>query len=336
MRTVDELLSIQEVELVVVATPNTTHAPLAVQCLEAGRHVVVDKPFAPSSAEAEAVSAAAARAGRILSVYHNRRWDGDFLTLQRLLAAGTCGHPVFFESRFDGRYRPHPKPGAWRERAAPGSGVLFDLGPHLVDQALVLFGQPGAVTADVRAERDGMTVDDAFDVTLHYSGMRVRLAATMLAADPGPRFVLRGTAGTFVKHGVDPQDARTGNLPGGASWGEEPEERWGELTRASASGTASERVRTLPGDYRAYRPECPRGDPRFGAPGGDARTGNERHSAAGSGGRQQSPGTNDHSRSNGRRLWRSALMKKGRPARRSEPPFLLASSPEPPAVSRKP
>jgi len=252
VRTVDELLSIEAIDLVVVATPNTSHRAIVTQCLRAGRHVVVDKPFASSSADAEQMAAIAAVTGRLLGVFHNRRWDGDFLTVQRLLAEEACGRPVLFESRFD-RFRPEPRPGAWRERAEPGSGVLFDLGPHLVDQALVLFGEPEALTADVRMERDGVAADDAFDLTLHYPRLRVRLGATMLAAVPGPRFVVRGTRGSFVKHGVDPQEAalRGGEVPGAAGWGEEPEDRWGILARRSA-GSTGERVRTLPGDYRRF------------------------------------------------------------------------------------
>jgi scyllo-inositol 2-dehydrogenase (NADP+) len=251
VRTVDDLLEMDQIQLVVVATPNTTHAPIAARCLEAGRHVVVDKPFAPSSAEAARVAALAAERGRVLSVFHNRRWDGDFLTLQQLLASGVLGRPVSFQSRFD-RFRPLPKAGAWRERAEPGSGVLFDLGPHLVDQALALFGMPEAITGDVRVERHGVEADDAFDVTLHYPAMRAVLSATMLAAARGPRFVVHGRGGSFVKHGVDPQEAalRSGAVPGTAGWGEEPERGWGVLTRPSDGGVRHEPVKTLPGDYR--------------------------------------------------------------------------------------
>jgi predicted dehydrogenase len=215
---------------------------------------VIDKPFATSSAEAAAVTAVAARCGRLLSVFHNRRWDGDFLTVQALLDAGTCGRIVFFESRFD-RYRLEPRPGSWRERPEPGSGVLFDLGSHLIDQALVLFGMPEAITADVGIERDGVVADDAFEVTLHYRRLRARLGATMLAAAPSPRFAVRGTAGSFVKRGVDPQEAalRAGKMPESAGWGEDGEEHWGVLTRPSSTGSRQEEpVRTLPGDYRRY------------------------------------------------------------------------------------
>jgi scyllo-inositol 2-dehydrogenase (NADP+) len=253
VRSLDELLDIEEVRIVVVATPNASHGTIATRCLRAGRDVVVDKPFAPSAAEAAQISTVAAEHGRLLTVFHNRRWDGDFLTVRRLLADGACGRPVRFESRFD-RFRPQPRAGAWRERAEPGSGVLFDLGPHLVDQALVLFGMPDAITGHVEIERDGVTADDSFDVTLHYPRMRVVLGATMLAAAPGPRFVVHGTGGSFVKEGVDPQEAalRSGEVPGPAGWGEETEGRWGVLTRSSDDGLAHEAVRTLPGDYRRY------------------------------------------------------------------------------------
>jgi len=251
--TVEDLLALDGIGLVVIATPNTTHAGIARRCLEAGRHVVIDKPFAPTASEAAPLIELARQAGRLLSVYHNRRWDGDFLTLQRLVRQGACGRPVMFESHFD-RYRPGLRPGAWRERAEPGSGVLFDLGSHLVDQAVALFGLPEAVTADVRLEREGATADDAFDVMLHYPRTRALLRGTMLACEPGPRFVLHGTDGTYVKHHVDPQEERLkgGETVGGTGWGEEPRERWGILTRPSAGGFSSEPIPTAPGDYRGF------------------------------------------------------------------------------------
>jgi len=251
--TVEDLLAIDGIELVVVATPNTTHAPIARRCLEAGRHVVIDKPFAPTSSEAAPVIELARQAGRLLSVYHNRRWDGDFLTVERLLADGACGRPVMFESHFD-RYRPGLRPGVWRERAEAGSGVLFDLGSHLVDQAVALFGLPEAVTADVRLERDGAVADDAFDVMLHYPRMRALLRGTMLACQPGPRFLLHGTEGTYVKHHVDPQEERLkgGETADAAGRGEEPPDRWGILTRCPHGEVVREPVATEAGDYRRY------------------------------------------------------------------------------------
>ena len=249
-RDVDALVADEEIRLVVIATPNASHYELARQCLLAGRDVIVDKPFTVTSGEAEDLIRIASSRGRLLSVYHNRRFDGDFLTVRRLIANGALGRVVRFESRYD-RYRPTPRPGAWRESNEPASGVLFDLGPHLVDQALALFGTPSSVTADIRVERRGAVVDDAFDIALHYPGLRVQLSATMLACASGPRFLLYGTDGTYIKQGMDPQEAplRAGNAPGGPEWGQEDETQWGRLTTA---GGVSRSVPTEPGDYRLF------------------------------------------------------------------------------------
>ncbi len=213
VRSVDELLT-RAIDLVVIATPNPTHHPIATQCLQAGRHVVVDKPFTTTTPEAESLVQLARTQQRILSVYQNRRFTGDFVTVQRLLAEGALGRVVTFESHFD-RFRAELKPNAWRERPEPGAGVWFDLGPHLLDQAILLFGTPHAIAADIRIERDGAAVDDAFDVTLHYPTLRARLRATMLARAPGPTFTVHGTRGSFIKHGNDPQETalRAGRTP---------------------------------------------------------------------------------------------------------------------------
>ncbi len=186
-RSVDEMLASGELDGVSIATPNRSHAALARQCLEAGKHVVVDKPMAVTSAEAADLIALARARGRILTVYQNRRWDGDFLTLQRLLAENALGSPRSFESHFD-RFRPRVKTGVWRETPEPGAGLLYDLGPHLVDQAMVLFGLPSAVWADVRRERAGALVDDAFDLRLFYPECAVWLRVSCLASLPAIRF----------------------------------------------------------------------------------------------------------------------------------------------------
>ncbi|HEX7962509.1 MAG TPA: Gfo/Idh/MocA family oxidoreductase, partial [Terriglobales bacterium] len=227
VRTMEELLAIESIGLVVIATPNTSHYRLAAQCLRSGRHVVVDKPFAASYQEAAELVRTAKQAKRLITVFQNRRWDGDFRTVRRLAEQKTLGAMVLFESHFE-RYRPNLRPGAWREGSEPGSGILFDLGPHLLDQALVLFGPPLAVTADVRSEREGAAADDAFDITLHYPNMRALLRSTMLACEPGARFVLHGTKGSFVKHGLDPQEEALarGETPHDSSWGLEREESW--------------------------------------------------------------------------------------------------------------
>jgi len=250
---VDELLSDESIRLVVIATPNESHYSLGRQCLLAGRDVVVDKPFTTTFAEAQKLDELARAEGRVLSVFHNRRWDGDFLTVRGLIRDGTLGRLVLFESHFD-RYRLARRPSAWRERARSGSGVLFDIGSHLVDQALVLFGMPESVSADVRIEREDQEVDDAFDIVLHYSKMRVLLRATMIACAPGPRLVLNGTRGSYVKYGMDPQEEalKAGGSPGEPGWGREDDSRWGVLTLAESHEFVRRALPTEAGDYCGY------------------------------------------------------------------------------------
>jgi scyllo-inositol 2-dehydrogenase (NADP+) len=254
VRSVDELLSMQEIRLVVIATPNETHYPFARRCLEAGRDVVVDKPFTTTLEEAISLVRLAKSANRLLTVYQNRRYDGDFQAIRQLVAAGTLGRIVRFETTYD-RFRPHLKPGAWRETSRPGSGILFDIAPHLIDHALVLFGLPEAVTADVRAERENAVADDAFDITLHYpNGMRAVLRSSILAAAPRPRFVLLGTQGSFVKQSFDPQEMnlRRGYIPADKPWGYEPEENWGVLTVPAGDSFEQRRIPSATCDYRDY------------------------------------------------------------------------------------
>src|SRR5258707_7948851 len=254
VRSMNELLAIPEIRLVVIATPNETHYPLARQCLEAGRDVVVDKPFTTSLEEAVSLVQLGKSANRLLTVYQNRRYDGDFQAIRNLVADGTLGRIVRFETSYD-RFRPQLKPGAWRETQQPGSGILFDIAPHLIDHALVLFGPPEAVTADVRIERENAAADDAFDITLHYSnGMRAVLRSSILAAAPRPRFVLFGTQASFVKQAFDPQEAnlRSGFIPMDTAWGAEPEENWGVLTVPSGDSFEQRRIPSAVCDYRDY------------------------------------------------------------------------------------
>jgi len=254
VRSLDELISIPEIRLIVIATPNETHNPFARQCLEAGRDVVVDKPFTTTLQEAVSLVRLAKETGRLLTVYQNRRYDGDFQAIRQLAEAGKLGRIVRFESAYD-RFRPQLKPGAWREATRPGSGILFDIAPHLIDHALVLFGLPEAVTADVRIERENAVADDAFDIMLHYSGgMRAVLRSSILAAAPRPRFVLLGTQGSFVKQAFDPQEMnlRQGYTPEGKPWGYEPEENWGVLTVPKGDSFEQRRIPSATCDYRDY------------------------------------------------------------------------------------
>jgi scyllo-inositol 2-dehydrogenase (NADP+) len=254
VRSVEELLRMSEIRLVVIATPNETHAPIARQCLEAGRDVVVDKPFATTLKEAAELVELARKCGRLITVYQNRRYDGDFQAIRQIVADGTLGRIVRFETNYD-RFRPDLKPGAWRERVGPGSGILFDLAPHLIDHALVLFGLPEAVTANIRMERTVAVVDDAFDVMLQYpAGMRAVLRSTMLAVVPRPRFVLHGTRGSFFKQTFDPQEInlRRGYVPESGPWGGEPEEDWGVLTTVENDVVTKRSVPSASSDYRDY------------------------------------------------------------------------------------
>jgi predicted dehydrogenase len=204
--------------------------------------------------EAAGLVELARKCGRLVTVYQNRRYDGDFQALRQIVADGTLGRMVRFETNYD-RFRPDLKPGAWRERVGPGSGILFDLAPHLIDHALVLFGLPEAVSADVRVERSVAVVDDAFDVMLHYpGGMRAVLRSTMLAAAPRPRFVLHGTCGAFFKQTFDPQEInlRRGYIPESGPWGVEPQEDWGVLTTMENDVITKRSVPSATSDYRDY------------------------------------------------------------------------------------
>lgn len=238
-------------DLVVVASPNRTHVPLALAAVEAGLPVVVDKPFAASSADAERVLAAAEQAGLLLTVFQNRRWDGDFLTVRRLVDEGRLGVVRRFESRFE-RWRPEVKPG-WRERTAPeeAGGLLFDLGSHLVDQALQLLGPVEAVHAELDVRRIGTAVDDDAFVSLrHVGGARSHLWASSVASHLGPRFRVLGDRAAYVVDGLDVQEAalRAGARPGEDGWGEAPPSDWGQL---GVPGRF-EPVRTERGAYEAF------------------------------------------------------------------------------------
>ncbi|WP_110515499.1 oxidoreductase [Herpetosiphon llansteffanensis] len=248
-----EALANPAIELIVIATPNQTHADLAAQALSAGKHVVVDKPFTLNSLQADQLIALAEHQQRVLSVFHNRRWDGDFLTTKAVIDAGWLGRLVSYECHYD-RYRPQLKQGAWREQASAGSGILYDLGSHLIDQAVVLFGLPQTITAQLAKQRDGAQTVDYFDLRLGYAELQVTLKAGMLVREPGPRFSVHGTHGSWLKAGIDPQEAalKAGQTPNSPNWGQEPAADWG-LLNTEANGLALRgTIETLAGDYPAY------------------------------------------------------------------------------------
>ncbi|MGL5812815.1 MAG: oxidoreductase [Aeromonas sp.] len=244
------VLADESVDLVVIATPNDTHAPIARQALLAGKHVVIDKPFALDLAEAEALVELAEKQQRLLSIFHNRRWDGDFLTVRRLLAESALGEVAQFESHFD-RYRPEVRQ-RWREAGGPGSGLWFDLGPHILDQSLQLFGQPDWIQADLAQQRPGALSDDYFHVVLGYGQLRVILHGSCLVSATMPRFVIHGSTGSFIKFGMDVQEEqlKAGLRPPVAGWGRDPD--LGQLSRVVDGQSQSQPVNGEAGDYGAY------------------------------------------------------------------------------------
>ncbi len=253
VRDVAALLKDEEIDLVVITTPNTSHFEYARDSLLAGKHVVVEKPFTTTSAEALQLIDLARRQNRIISVHQNRRWDGDFQTVKRLLDEKLLGRLVEYESHFD-RFRNHEQPGAWREEEGPGTGVLFDLGSHLIDQSQVLFGLPQMITADIRVQRDFARTADNFELILDYEGLKVTLKAGMLVREPGPRFMLHGTEGSFIKYGLDVQEEalKQSLTPHAPNWGEEPEEQWGMLNTQIGELHLKGRIETIPGRYQTY------------------------------------------------------------------------------------
>ena len=264
LRSFEEALA-SDAELIVVGTPNETHYELAARALVVGKHVVVDKPVAATSDEVRALAKLAAEKSLIFAPFHNRRWDGDFLTIKALLVQQALGRLSTFESHFD-RFRPIPRPGTWKEAGNPANGMLFDLGPHLVDQVLALFGPPQSITASVRRDREESKIEDVFDIALHYPRMMAYCRATMIAADPAPRFLLHGTSGSFRKYGLDPQEpalvagAKVPRLPENGKptdeWLSEDPNLWGMLTLAPDPADprklVTHEVETEPGDYRGF------------------------------------------------------------------------------------
>jgi len=252
-RSLEAMLADSSLGLFVVATPSGTHFQVARQILEAGKNVVVDKPMSIASAEIAELMALAAAKRVLLIPFHNRRWDSDFQTVQKLLHEGFLGRLVHFESRFD-RWRPvPPTERLWKEDPASG-GVLLDLGTHIGDQALTLFGKPEAVAADVVREREWARASDGFNIRLRYPGFMVVLGANSLSLPARPRFHLRGTKGNYWKWGMDPQEAALNLITriGDGPWGREPEAEWGAFNTSEDGVTVSRPIAPVIGDYRLY------------------------------------------------------------------------------------
>ena len=246
----EEAFALPEIDLIVIATPNITHFDFASKALNAGKHVVVDKPFTNTLAEATELVKLAKNRGRVISVFQDRRWDSDFLTVRQVVASGALGDVAHFESHYD-RYRPEPRQ-RWRELPGPGSGIWFDLGPHLVDQALQLFGRPEGVYADLEMQRPRGQATDYFHVILRYGRNRVILHGASLVVAETPRFAIHGSLGSYTKFGMDQQEEalKQGEIPGAAGWGQDPQT--GTLITKKGDGFDKRQVPNVPGNYLAY------------------------------------------------------------------------------------
>lgn len=252
-RSLDQVLADPEVELVIVNTPNATHHEYAKKALLAGKHVVVEKPFTVSVAEAEELDNLAKSSGRVLAVYHNRRWDGDFLTVKKIVSQELLGELVEVEIHFD-RFKTELSAKLHKETPGPGTGALYDLGSHLVDQALLLFGLPLSVYADIRILRPLSRIDDYFEVLLYYNNLRVRLKGTYIARETVPAYILHGTRGSFLKSRSDVQEAhlQAGLLPGKEDWGREPDFEKGILHTELDGSILRETVTGENGNYMEF------------------------------------------------------------------------------------
>ncbi len=246
----EDILTDAEIDLVVVNTPTSTHAEFATKALQAGKHVVVEKAFTTNELEAVNLSKLAVDRGLKLSVFHNRRYDSDFRTVQKILEGQRLGEVIEVLIAYE-RYNPVLSPKLHRETPGPGAGNLMDLGPHCIDQALVLFGIPDAVFADVRSCRPGSKVDDYFDILLYYPKLRVRLKSSYLVLEQGPGFVLHGSKGSFLKARSDVQETqlKQGMRPDEAPFGIEPESLFGILHAEVDGKMVSQAVQSQPGNY---------------------------------------------------------------------------------------
>ncbi|MBX2947288.1 MAG: Gfo/Idh/MocA family oxidoreductase [Cyclobacteriaceae bacterium] len=249
----EELLHDDSIALVVVNTPTYTHYEFTRRALEAGKHVIVEKAFTTTAAEAEELKTLATEVNRKLSVFQNRRWDSDFKTVQHIISKGVLGDLVEVSFSYD-RYNPALSPKLHKEIVQPGAGVVHDLGPHLIDQALVLFKMPQAVFADLAITRASSKVYDYFEILLLYPSLRVRLRAGYFVREPAPSYIVHGTKGSFLKTRADVQetDLQAGKKPSGKGWGVEPEKEQGLLHTEIDGKVVRDKIETLPGNYMEY------------------------------------------------------------------------------------
>ncbi len=253
VKSYDEILNNKNIELIIVNTPDKFHYKMARLALEAGKHVVIEKPITQKSDQAEELIKIAKAKNVVLTVFQNRRWDGDFRTVQKILKEKKLGRLVEFESHYD-RYRTAITPDTWKEEADEFGGVLYNLGSHMIDQVYVLFGKPESVMANIKIVRAGGTVPDYYDIRLEYNGFTAILKCSYLVKNPGPRYSLYGEYGTFHKNGIDPQEEllKAGKLPVGEDWGTEPIDDWGTLVYEENGEDIEALIETIPGNYNIF------------------------------------------------------------------------------------
>lgn len=249
----EDILKDKIVDLVVVNTPNAFHFDMCKAALEAGKHVIVEKPFVNHADEAHELINLAKKKHKVLTVFQNRRLDSDFLTVQKIINSKTLGYLVEYEAHYD-RYRNYVEPNTWKEDAGPGSGILYNLGSHMIDQALTLFGLPQAVTAKLNVQRKNAKAFDSYHILMDYEKFNVVLKSSYLVRDPGPRYKILGNLGSFTKYGLDPQEdaLKEGKLPLGVTWGQEPEDIWGTLDTEVQGVHIRGKVESLPGNYNIF------------------------------------------------------------------------------------
>lgn len=248
-----ELLKDDELELVVIASPNIFHFEQARDLLQAGKHIIIEKPFTPASKEADELIKISEKAGKKIFVYQNRRWDGDFKTVQQVVYNGYLGEILEYETHFD-RFAPGARRSAWRDEPLPAGGVLYDLGSHLIDQAIVLFGLPQSVFAEIRMQRNESQVDDYFEVNLYYNRLKVTLKASVFVKEQGPRYIIHGTKGSFIKYGIDPQEEllKEGLMPVSPDWGKDDPDYYGILNAEMHGQQFYGNIETEPGNYMGF------------------------------------------------------------------------------------
>ncbi len=253
VRSAEEVWLNPAIEVVVVNTPNETHFEYAYKSLEAGKHVVVEKPFTVSLSEADKLIALAKKKDKILTVFQNRRWDGDFLTLQKLITDKSLGKIAEFEAHYD-RYRNSIEANTWKEESGPGTGILYNLGSHMLDQVVMLFGLPDYLDARIGTQRTHGKVDDFYDIRLQYDGFLAIIKSSYLVREPGPRYIVHGHNGSFIKFGIDPQELalKEGKIPGSKGWGVEAIQWWGKLNSRIDDYPVLDMIETIPGNYMAF------------------------------------------------------------------------------------